>query len=78
MSNPSSYEFFSVHEEADVYHSQAEWTLIERFADTPEKQAEVLAATMRACEALWGFLDGVYEKYCADLACEEEEPVTLH
>jgi pyrroloquinoline-quinone synthase len=52
--------------------------LIERFADTPEKQAEVLAATMRACEALWGFLDGVYEKYCADLACEEEEPVTLH
>src|SRR5690349_15935131 len=78
MSDPSSYEFFSVHEEADVYHSQAEWMLIERFADTPEKQAEVLAATMRACEALWGFLDGVYEKYCADLACEEEEPVTLH
>jgi pyrroloquinoline-quinone synthase len=78
MSDPSSYEFFSVHEEADVYHSQAEWMLIERFADTPEKQAEVLAATLRACEALWGFLDGVYEKYCADLACEEEEPVTLH
>jgi pyrroloquinoline-quinone synthase len=80
MSNPDSYEFFSVHQEADIYHSQAEWTLIERFADTPEKQAEVVAATARACDALWGFLDGIYEKYCANLACEEEEEaaVTLH
>lgn len=77
MTDPASYEFFTVHEEADVYHSQAEWALIERFADTPEKQAEVLAATTRACDALWGFLDGVYANYCADLACEEEA-VTLH
>jgi len=80
MDDPDSYEFFSVHQEADVYHSQAEWTLIERFADTPEKQAEVVAATVRACEALWGFLDGIHEKYCSNLACEEEAEVavTLH
>lgn len=58
--NPADFEFFSVHEEADVYHSAAEWALIERAADTPEKQAEVLAATRRACDALWSFLDGVY------------------
>jgi pyrroloquinoline-quinone synthase len=77
MSDPANYEFFTVHEEADVYHSQAEWMLIERFADTPEKQAEVLAATKRACDALWGFLDGVHEKYCSDLVCEDEA-VTLH
>ena len=78
MDNPESYEFFSVHQEADVYHSQAEWTLIERFADTAEKQAEVVAATVRACDALWGFLDGIYENYCSDLADEEKVAVTLH
>ena len=27
MSDPDSYEFFSVHQEADVYHSQAEWDI---------------------------------------------------
>jgi pyrroloquinoline-quinone synthase len=78
MNDPDSYEFFTVHQEADVYHSQAEWALIKRFADTPEKQAEVLAATAQACDALWGFLDGVYENYCADLDCEREEAVTVH
>lgn len=77
MTDPASYEFFTVHEEADVYHSQAEWALIERFADTPEKQAEVLTATARACDALWSFLDGVYANYCAGLA-SREEAVTLH
>ena len=77
MENPEDYEFFTVHQEADVYHSQAEWSLIERFADTPEKQAEVAAATERACNALWGFLDGIHEKYCENLICEQPA-VTLH
>ena len=52
--------------------------MIKRFADTPEKQAEVLAATAQACDALWGFLDGVYENYCADLDCERAVAVTLY
>lgn len=78
MTDPADYEFFSVHQVADIYHSQAEWSIIERFADSPEKQAEVLAATRRACDALWKFLDGIHEKYCANLICEEKEAVTLH
>ena len=78
MNNPEDYEFFSVHQEADVYHSQAEWAIIERFADTPEKQEEVLAATKVACDALWGFLDGIHETYCTDLICEQKEAATLH
>ncbi len=60
FTDPAGYDFFSVHEKADVYHSAAEWGLIEKAADTPEKQAEVLAATREACDALWNFLDGVY------------------
>ncbi len=78
MDNPKDYEFFSVHEKADIYHSQAEWELIERFADTPEKKEEVLAATQKICDALWGFLDGIHETYCADLICEEKEAATVH
>ncbi len=78
MTDPDSYEFFTVHQEADVHHSQAEWALIERFADTAEKQAEVLATTTRACDALWGFLDGISENYCADLVCTHEGVVTVH
>lgn len=78
MKNPSDYEFFTVHQKADVYHSQAEWAIIERFADTPEKQEAVLAATKEACDALWRFLDGVHETYCADLACEQKSTAVLH
>jgi len=78
MKDPDSYEFFSVHQTADIFHSQAEWAIIEKFADTPEKQAEVLAATRRACDALWKFLDGIHENYCANLICEEKAAVTLH
>lgn len=78
MKNPTDYEFFSVHQKADIYHSQAEWDIIERFADTPEKQEAVLAATKEACNALWGFLDGIHETYCADLACEQKQTASIH
>jgi pyrroloquinoline-quinone synthase len=61
LTDPSAIEFFSVHEKADVVHSAAEWNLIERAADTNAKRAEVVAATEAACDALWRFLDGVYE-----------------
>jgi pyrroloquinoline-quinone synthase len=61
FTDPRGYEFFTVHEEADIFHSAAEWRLIERAADAPAKRAEVLAATSEACEALWSFLGGVYE-----------------
>ncbi len=60
IDDADAYEFFTVHEKADVWHSAQEWELIERAADTPEKQAEVLAATRVACDALWSFLDQAY------------------
>lgn len=79
MTNPNDYEFFSVHQKADIYHSKAEWELIERFADTPEKQEEVLAATREACDALWGFLDGIHEAYCGNLTCDTpKQAATVH
>ncbi len=60
IADPEGVEFFSLHERADVEHSAAEWRLIERAADSAEKQGEVVDATAAACEALWSFLDSVY------------------
>jgi pyrroloquinoline-quinone synthase len=60
IADAAAVEFFAVHEQADVRHSAEEWSLIERAADTPEKQAEAVTATRDACDALWSFLDGVY------------------
>jgi pyrroloquinoline-quinone synthase len=70
MTNPEEYEFFTVHQAADVWHTEAELKLIEQHADTPEKEAAALKVAEQAADALWQFLDGVYETYCADLKSE--------
>jgi pyrroloquinoline-quinone synthase len=61
MTDPGDYEFFTVHQEADIAHSGAEWQLIEEAAVDGQQRAEVVATTREACEALWQFLDGVGE-----------------
>ena len=67
MTNPEDYEFFTVHQTADVWHAEAELQLIEQYANTPEKAAEVLDVALEAAQVLWQFLDGVFENYCQDL-----------
>lgn len=57
-------KFFSVHEEADVHHSRAEQEMIERHTPV-ELYPAVQRASARTAEALWNFLDGVYEAYVA-------------
>ncbi len=51
--------FFSVHEEADVWHRQVEREALGRVADTPEARAKALDAARRCCDALNRALDGV-------------------
>ena len=51
--------FFSVHEEADVWHRQVEREALGRVADTPEAREKALAAARRCCDALNRALDGV-------------------
>lgn len=67
MDNPADYEFFSVHQVADVYHTEVTANLIETYAVTEEQQAEVKQVAETAAQALWSFLDGVYEAYCQDI-----------
>lgn len=70
MTNANDYRFFTVHQAADEAHAAAELKIIEDYADTPEKQAEVLKVAAEAADALWQFLDGVYDEYCSDLELE--------
>ncbi|OLP20122.1 pyrroloquinoline quinone biosynthesis protein PqqC [Leptolyngbya sp. 'hensonii'] len=77
MQDPAAYEFFTVHQTADVWHADAEMQLIEQHADSPEKQAEVLQVAGQAADALWQFLDGVYEQYCQDLKAPDRETLPV-
>ena len=58
-----SVSFFTVHEEADIIHSQVERDLIAGSATTEADQERVLTAAETSAKALWHFLDGVYGEY---------------
>jgi pyrroloquinoline-quinone synthase len=66
LTDPEAFKFFSVHEEADVYHSREEADLIER-TTPPSSEPLVEQAVVGTTQALWRFLDGVYEQSCASL-----------
>lgn len=59
-----SVEFFTVHEDADIIHSQVERDLLVEHCQTDAQQERAIAAADEAARALWHFLDGVYEAYC--------------
>lgn len=71
MDEPQAYEFFSVHQVADVYHAQSTMNLIENYAKTEEQEAEVVQAAKTVANALWNFMDGIYENYCQDIQSEQ-------
>ena len=62
MNEPADYKFFSVHQEADEWHSQVERDLLA--AHTTSGQSDDVQSAARSTAAvLWGFLDGVYDEY---------------
>lgn len=75
MNDTADYEFFTVHQTADIYHAESELQLMETYANTEEKVSEVLNAAQIAADTLWQFLDGVYENYCQDIQLEQEAVV---
>ena len=62
--DPKDYEFFSVHQDVDVYHSQAERDVVVAAATTTEARAGLEEATRAAADRLWRFLDGAYAGVC--------------
>jgi pyrroloquinoline-quinone synthase len=59
LQDADATRFFSVHEQADVWHRQVEREALGRVADTPERRREALDAAGRCCDALNRALDGV-------------------
>jgi pyrroloquinoline-quinone synthase len=64
LDDARAVEFFTVHEAADIVHSQVERDLLVEHCATPEQQERAIAVADQAAGALWLFLDGVYEAYC--------------
>jgi pyrroloquinoline-quinone synthase len=62
--DPRAYQFFSVHQDVDVYHAQAERDVIVAAATTPAARAGLEEATRTAAGRLWRFLDGAYTDSC--------------
>lgn len=58
-------QFFDVHIEADEWHAEVGRNFVERYGDEPEERESVLATARRCVDALWSFLDGVYESSVA-------------
>jgi pyrroloquinoline-quinone synthase len=59
VTDSAAIRFFTVHEEADVWHRQVEREALGRVAATPEDRERALAAAGRCLDALNGALDGV-------------------
>ncbi len=58
-----SLSFFTVHQEADVYHSDGERKILVEYATTTEEQQVCLDAARDASRAMLRLLDGVYHAY---------------
>lgn len=63
-----SLSFFTVHEEADVYHRQECEKLIDKFPE--EEQAAALSAAKKSAKALWDFLSDMQSSYSKDRSNE--------
>jgi pyrroloquinoline-quinone synthase len=59
--------FFSVHEEADVHHSQTSREILRDLCGTAGKSAEAEQATAKTLDALYGFLDSVTAAPCPSM-----------
>lgn len=55
-----SVKFFTVHREADVYHSKAELDALVKSCGTDEAKQKVLNAAKKSTHLYWQMLDGVY------------------
>ncbi len=72
LNDARSVDFFTVHEEADIVHSQVERDLLAEHCRTDAAQARALQSAGDGARALWLFLDGVHEAYCKDAVPSRE------
>lgn len=61
ITEKEALEFFTVHQEADIYHSEAEFEALYRSCKTEQQQNNALKAAEKSAELYWQILDGVYK-----------------
>jgi pyrroloquinoline-quinone synthase len=59
INSPEALEFFSVHEQADIYHSRDEMEAIVNNCKTEEEQNKVLDVVKQSTSLYWQMLDGM-------------------
>lgn len=60
VSDEKAIEFFTVHEEADIYHSKAELDALLNSCNDEQSQKDALAAVENSAMLYWKMLDHVY------------------
>lgn len=55
-------EFFYIHITSDVVHGERGYQIVERYANTPERQARAIQLVERAAQHRWLYMDGIYRK----------------
>ena len=66
IDSDKAIEFFTVHEEADVYHSKDEMDIMVRSNHSLEDQKRLINTVDESATLMWNFLDGVYKNYCVN------------
>lgn len=64
---PATLDFFTVHLEADVFHSHATQQLLEDLS--PADQAKAQIGANKVADALWNFLSGVQRETMGECGC---------
>jgi pyrroloquinoline-quinone synthase len=59
ISDAATLSFFTVHQEADVFHAQTTARLLECHANSPARASMAIEGADAALTALWAMLDGV-------------------
>jgi len=63
IDDPRGLQFFDVHIEADEWHAEVARNFVVRYGE--DESENVLRTARRCVDALWDFLDGVYESEVA-------------
>lgn len=63
LSAPETVSYFTVHEQADIEHREAEQKILAQHCTTAKSQEQALNAATRSAKAMWHFLDGVQRTF---------------
>ena len=60
---PTCLEFFTVHQEGDVFHARSSRQILDRTVTKKSQEEKVQKAVEELSQSLWDFLSAVYERY---------------